>query len=217
VPYWTKIGDLREGGGSVNVAAKVSQVGEARSFVRRDGGEGRVVNVLVGDDTGTVRLSLWDDDVDLAAEMKPGDVLVVKNGYTRSGFGGVELSSGHSGRVTLNPEDLDVDVEAIEPKITEIIDLREGQRNVTVQGQLLDDPIQRDIDTSRGPATVTNFRIDDDTGEARVSLWRDLAEEAMDLTAGAEVRIENLNVREPFDGLIQVSSGTFTKIAVLKK
>jgi len=217
VPYWTKIGDLREGGGSVNVVTKVSQVGEPRSFVRRDGGEGRVVNVLVGDDTGTVRLSLWDDDVDLAAEMKPGDVLVVKNGYTRSGFGGVELSSGRSGRVTLNPEDLDVDVEAIEPKITEIIDLREGQRNVTVQGQLLDDPIQRDIDTSRGPATVTNFRIDDDTGEARVSLWRDLAEEAMDLTAGAEVRIENLNMREPFDGLIQVSSGTFTKITVLKK
>ena len=107
-----------------------------------------------------------------------------------------------------------MDLPEIERKITSVVDLREGQRNVTVRGQLLDDPVQRDIETVRGPATVTNFRIDDGTGEARVSLWRDHAEAAMDLTAGAEIRLEYMNVREPFDGLIQVSSGTFTKIVV---
>ncbi|MCB2172487.1 hypothetical protein KQH65_07110, partial [archaeon] len=74
-----------------------------------------------------------------------------------------------------------------------------------------------DIDTSRGPASVTNFRIDDGTGEARVSLWREHAEKAMDLTAGAEVKLEYMNVREPFDGIIQVSSGSFTKIVVEKE
>ncbi len=47
-----------------------------------------------------------------------------------------------------------------------------------------------------------------------MSLWRDHAEAAMDLTAGAEIRLEYMNVREPFDGLIQVSSGAFTKIVV---
>jgi ssDNA-binding replication factor A large subunit len=107
-----------------------------------------------------------------------------------------------------------MDIPEIERKVTEIIDLREGQKNITLRGQLLDDPVQRDIDTSRGPATVTNFRIDDGTGEARVSLWREHAEAAMDLTAGAEIRLEYMNVREPFDGLIQVSSGVFTKLVI---
>jgi ssDNA-binding replication factor A large subunit len=105
----------------------------------------------------------------------------------------------------------------IERKITHIVDLRENQRNITIEGQLLDDPIQRDIETVRGPATVTNFRIDDGTGEARVSLWRELAEEAMDLTGGAYIRLEYVNVREPFDGLIQVSSGSFTKLIILRE
>jgi ssDNA-binding replication factor A large subunit len=110
-----------------------------------------------------------------------------------------------------------MEIPEIERKVTDIIDLREGQKNVSIHGQLLDDPVQRDIDTSRGPATVTNFRIDDGTGEARVSLWREHAEAAMDLSAGAEVRLEYMNVREPFDGLLQVSSGAFTKVVIERK
>jgi replication factor A1 len=214
VPYWTKVGDLSESMGSVNVAALATQVGDEREFVRRDGSEGKVVSVLLEDDTGTVRLSLWDDDADRAEEITEGSIIVVENGYTRSGYGGIDLNVGRNGRINIDPEDFEMEIPEIERKITEIIDLREGQRNVTIRGQLLDDPVQRDIETSRGPATVTNFRIDDGTGEARVSLWREHAEAAMDLTAGAEIRLEYMNVREPFDGLIQVSSGTFTKIIV---
>lgn len=214
VPYWTKIGNLNESMGSVNVAALATQVGELREFVRRDGSEGQVISVLLEDDTGTVRLSLWDEDTELAENISEGTLIVVENGYTRSGYGGIDLNVGRNGRVHVDPEDFEMDIPEIERKITEIIDLREGQRNVTIRGQLLDDPIQRDIETSRGPATVANFRIDDGTGEARVSLWREHAEEAMDLTAGAEIKLEYMNVREPFDGLIQISSGAFTKLIV---
>ena len=214
VPYWTKIGDLSESMGSVNVAALATQVGEEREFVRRDGTEGKVVSVLLEDETGTVRLSLWDDDAEKAQEITEGSMLVVENGYTRAGYGGIDLNVGRNGRLHIDPEDFDMEIPEIERKVTEIIDLREGQKNITIRGQLLDDPVQRDIETSRGPATVTNLRIDDGTGEARVSLWREHAEAAMDLTAGAEVKLEYMNVREPFDGLIQVSSGAFTKLVV---
>ncbi len=214
VPYWTKIGNLREGIGSVNVAALATQVSEERGFVRRDGTEGKVRSLLLEDETGTVRLSLWDDDADRAEEIGEGTLIVVENGYTRAGYGGIDLNVGRNGRIHINPDDLEMEIPQIERKITEIIDLVEGQKNITIRGQLLDDPVQRDIDTSRGPATVTNFRIDDGTGEARVSLWRDHAEAAMDLTAGAEIRLEYVNAREPFDGLIQVSSGSFTKLVV---
>lgn len=214
VPYWTKIGNLSESMGSVNVAALATQVGDIREFVRRDGTEGKVVSVLLEDETGTVRLSLWDDDADRAAEITEGTMIVVENGYTRSGYGGIDLNVGRNGRIHIDPEDFDMDIPEIERKITEIIDLREGQKNITIRGQLLDDPVQRDIDTSRGPATVTNFRIDDGTGESRVSLWREHAEAAMELSAGAEIKLEYMNVREPFDGLIQVSSGAFTKLVV---
>jgi ssDNA-binding replication factor A large subunit len=217
VPFWTKIGNLSESMGSVNVAALAIQVSEERQFVRRDGTEGKVRSVLLEDDTGTVRLSMWDDDADKAEEMEEGTIVVVENGYTRAGYGGIDLNVGRNGRLHINPEDFEMDIPELERKVTDIIDLIEGRHNISIRGQLLDDPVQRDIDTSRGPATVTNFRIDDGTGEARVSLWRDLAEAAMDLTAGAEVRLEYMNIREPFDGLIQASSGNFTKLIVEKE
>lgn len=217
LPYWTKISDLREGVGSVNVAAMATQVGELREFIRKDGTEGKVVSVLLEDETGTIRLSLWDDDTDRVDDIKEDTIIVVENGYTRAGFGGLDLNAGRNGRIHIDPEDLEVDLPEIERRVTPLIDLHEGQQNVTIQGQLLDDPIQRDIDTVRGPTTVTNFRIDDDTGEVRVSLWRQHAETAMDLQAGAQIRLEYMNVREPYDGLLQVSSGAFTKIIIEKK
>lgn len=217
VPYWTKVGNLRDGQGSVNVAALATQVSEERGFVRRDGTEGKVRSLLLEDETGTVRLSLWDEDADRAEEIEEGTLVVVENGYTRAGFGGIDLNVGRNGRIHIKPDDFEMEIPEIERKVTEILELVEGQKNITIRGQLLDDPVQRDIDTSRGPASVTNFRIDDGTGEARVSLWREHGEEAMDLTAGAEIRLEYVNVREPFDGLMQVSSSSFTKMIVEKE
>lgn len=217
VPFWTKIGDLKEGMGNVNVAAIAINVDEPREFIRRDGTPGKVISVLLEDDTGTIRLSLWDDDVNRALKLSDSSVVVVENGYTRFGYGAVDLNVGRSGRVHFDPEDLDMELPEIEMKIIRIVDLRENQKNITIEGQLLDDPVQRDLETIRGPATVTNFRIDDSTGSARVSLWRDLAEEAMELTAGAYIRLEYVNVREPFDGLIQVSNGSFTKLIVVRE
>ncbi|MGD2201601.1 MAG: OB-fold nucleic acid binding domain-containing protein [Candidatus Bathyarchaeota archaeon] len=217
VPHWTKVADLRTGMSSVNVAARVAEIGEKREFTRRDGSTGRVVSVLLEDETGTVRLSLWDTDVDLADEMEPGDSVAVDNGYTRLSLGSVGLNVGQSGRIKINPEDIDVEPPSVEDKIVQLSDLREGQTNIYVKGTVLEPPEVRDVETARGPATVASFRIDDETGEARVSVWRDLIKEVENLQQGSMIRIENCNVREPFDGLMQISSGMFTKIVVEKK
>jgi replication factor A1 len=177
-----------------------------------------VASVIIEDETGLVRLSLWDDDVMKLSELKPNTIVTVENGYTRTGLiGTVDLNVGRAGVLKINPDGIYVDIPSAEERLTEIKDLREGDKNITVEGQLLDDPISREVNTIRGPAIVVSFRIDDGTGEARVSLWRDYGKQVESLSAGARLRIENCNIREPFDGLIQISSSQFTKISVLKK
>ncbi len=215
VSKWTKIGELRDSLSGVNVVGRVYEVGEEREFSRDDGSVGRVASVLLQDETGLVRLTLWDDDVDLTRDMVSGKVLSVENGYTRQGFGGVDLQVGNYGTISIDPADVDL-VLPDEFMVTEIEKLSEGQMNVTIEGQLLDDPVTREVETRRGPVNVTNFRIDDNTGEVRVSLWRELGEVVDGLEAGAYIRLENVNVREPFDGLLQVSSGQFTKVEILR-
>lgn len=216
VSPWKKLADLRSGMRGVNVAARVAHIGGVREFNRRDGTVGRVGSVLLEDDSGSIRLNLWDDEVELLEGLEIGDVVTVENGYTRMGLGTLGLNAGRNGRLTVNPEDITVAPLDPTQRLVDIQDLREGQSNITVRGRVLDAPEVREVDTARGPAMVASFRLSDGTGEARVSVWRDMVEEVRGLKPDMEVRIENCNVRPPFDGLPQLSSGLFTRIVVEK-
>jgi replication factor A1 len=215
---WSKIGELRDGMRSVSVAGRVTSVGEPREFTRKDGTKGRVASVVLEDETGVIRLSLWDDDVNALSDMPVGTVVAVENGYTRAGFGNTtDLNVGRLGTMKVNPADVHVEILDAAERVTQIKDLQEGQKNITVEGQLLDDPISREVNTMRGSTNVVSFRVDDGTGEVRISLWREHGKAVEGLTAGARIRLENCNIREPFDGLMQVTSTQFTRITVLKK
>ena len=176
-----------------------------------------MASVLLEDETGTVRLSLWDDDVNLTNDLEAGSILTVENGYTRISLGDVGLNAGQSSQISINPKDVEVSAQRIEDKMVEIQDLREGQTNIYVRGRVLEPADVREVETARGPTTVASFRIDDGTGETRVSVWRDLVSQAESLSQGSLVRLENCNVRPPFEGLMQISSGMFTRIVVEEK
>lgn len=79
-----KIANVVPGMSSVNVTARVVHVSEPRTFKKKDK-EGRVVNVQLADETGAVRMSLWDDQVSLVQEgvLKEGMTIDVVNGYTK--------------------------------------------------------------------------------------------------------------------------------------
>jgi len=100
-------------------------------------------------------------------------------------------------------------------KVTRISDLTTSTKSPTIEGQLLDDPIQKDVNTRRGPSTVTNFRLDDGSAIAKVGLWGELADEAMGLVSGDKIRLTSLMVKDPFDGMIQVNSGNWSKVIKL--
>src|SRR3989338_7933441 len=62
-----KIANVVPGLNSANVTGKVIRVTEPRTFTK-DGGTGQVVNIQLADETGTIRMSLWDDHVALVQE-----------------------------------------------------------------------------------------------------------------------------------------------------
>mgnify|MGYP001084235141 CR=1 FL=1 len=79
----------------VNVTVKVVSKGQARETVsRRDGSTHRVVDALVGDETGSVYLTLWDDNIDKVNE---GDTVSIKNGYISLFRGSMRLNIGRYG------------------------------------------------------------------------------------------------------------------------
>ncbi len=79
----------------VNVTVKVVSKGQPRETTsRRDGGTHRVVDALVGDETGSIYLTLWDDNIDKVNE---GETKNIKNGYISLFRGSMRLNIGRYG------------------------------------------------------------------------------------------------------------------------
>ena len=74
-----KVKDLNTDSKHVNLLAKVLSLSEVREVASRYGGStNRVAEAKIGDETGTILLTLWNENIDL---VKPDDVIMIKNGY----------------------------------------------------------------------------------------------------------------------------------------
>ena len=90
-----KVEGLKPGFRNVNVVVKIVNVGPPRTiFSRRDRSEHRVAEALVGDETGSILLTLWDNQIDTFG---PNEVLEIKNGYTSLFRGTLRLNIGRYG------------------------------------------------------------------------------------------------------------------------
>ncbi len=175
-----KIAELEDGMPSVDVLCKVMRIYEVREFTRDDGSTGRVVNLVVADDTGRARLVLWNEDVSMVEEGKinEGDVLKVVKGYVKVRMNEPEIHVGRFGKVVLNPEGAEVLAELPEEKIVrkELKELRAGDR-AEIRGAIVDVAEEvRVFDRKNGKGVVFNVVIDDGTDNMRAAFYDKLAE-----------------------------------------
>lgn len=109
---------------NLNLTATIAKIMPLREF-ERNGKKSRVANIIVGDETGTARLSLWDEQTDLLQQLKESTVIEVKGGYTREdSFGGIEIRLGRQSSIK-QIEQAPAKVEMKKPHVT-ISDLKEG-------------------------------------------------------------------------------------------
>jgi replication factor A1 len=78
----------------VNTIVKVVSKGEVRSVTGRDYSVRRVADALVGDETGSIYMTLWDDKIDAINEEA---TLQITNGYINLFRGNMRLNIGKYG------------------------------------------------------------------------------------------------------------------------
>jgi len=107
-PVEAKVGDLTPQSKAVNVTAKVVSKTEIREIpMGRDGSAHKVSDALVGDETGVVYLTLWDDNIEKVNE---ADTIRVENGYVTLFKGNIRLNIGKYGKLEPAKEPLAVEV-----------------------------------------------------------------------------------------------------------
>ena len=194
------VDDLSLGISDVNLVGEVLSTEDVRTFDRDDGSEGKVSNLVLGDETGRVRITLWDDQAETALDLDPGEVVEVVDGYVRERDGSLELHVGDRGAV--DPVDADV---AFQPESTPIDDL-EIEDVADIAGVVRSADPKRTFDRDDGSeGQVRNVRVQDDTGDIRVAMWGDKAD--LDVGPGDEVAFVDVEIQDGWQDDIEASAG----------
>jgi ssDNA-binding replication factor A large subunit len=99
-----KIDELLPGMRKVNFSGKVVTLYPIRTFKTKDGGEGKVANMIVADDTSNIKLVLWDTNhIQLleSGEVKEGTSIEIASGNMREG----EVHMGSFSELKLSQEE----------------------------------------------------------------------------------------------------------------
>jgi len=94
-----KVKDLRDGMKRVEVEAKIIEKTGAREVLSRyKDVVHRVANATISDETGTIKLTLWNNQID---EVNVNDNIKIENGYVTSFRGEIQLNVGRYGKLTV--------------------------------------------------------------------------------------------------------------------
>ena len=202
-----RIEDLSLGLSDVNLRGRVLATDSVRTFDRDDGSEGRVANLTLGDETGRIRVTLWDERADRATELDAGTSVEVVDGYVRERDGDLELHVGSRGAV----EGIDESI-AYDPETTPISDLELGQ-TVDLAGGVIETDPKRTFDRDDGSeGQVRNVRLKDETGDIRVALWGEKAD--LDIDLADYLVVTDVEIQEGWQDDLEASAGWRSTVTV---
>lgn len=209
-PRRCKINELMPMMRNIDVIGKVVRLYDIRNF-SKNGREGRIGSFLLGDETGKVRIVIWDENLIKKIEInsiKDDSLLLIKNGYIKENNGFREMHLGNAAEIEINPKGEKIgniaSFNSFQPsEIKEIIKLKEGE-NATIHGTLVNafapkyynacPECNKKVNVAEDKSIcavhgevvpkqipIVNIFLDDGTDNIRIVFFRDAAKEALKL------------------------------------
>lgn len=216
-----KINDMVENGGFGAIEGKLQEIEEIRKISTKDGRELDLMKIIVGDETGAIRINLWGDKVDpdlqVNATYRFTDVSVKLNSFSNQNEG----TLSRSGQI----EPLDKKIESnhtieiksrsLPTKEANIEEINQAE-NYSVKGTLIKD-INRittyracsncnrkiencQCETPGEPANrmILNILLDDETGILRATLMGKRAENFLNTPTDKIVELKEAGELEQY-------------------
>ena len=206
-----KIDDLDEDDQNVKVVARIVELEDIREFSRQDGTKGLVRNMTIGDESGFIAVTLWEDKTDLPYDVN--EAIKIQNPRIRYNdmSNRYEISVGNSTNI-LQPSYKELenlpDIEELQKNLyvsKDIASLELEDRNVKITGIFSEPYMERmlipkcpicnntiDVDDEECPecgnlVDEPNYllmlpaKLSDDTGEIQVTFYNNLVEDLIDM------------------------------------
>ncbi|MFW9845840.1 MAG: OB-fold nucleic acid binding domain-containing protein, partial [Candidatus Thorarchaeota archaeon] len=215
-----RIEDITESTRNVTLTAKVLNRGSVRTFTRKgEGSEGKVASLVIADETGQIRVALWDEITKVVSEdiVKIGDVIQIRGGYVRKGLGdALEVNMGRmSGIKVLDEYELEeLNIEIGDAPSVKISELEEKMYDVSLVAKIQQvfplSTFQRDGDEEEGK--VLSVIAADDSGSTRIVFWGKDAEEMETSQVGEVIKLSGGYTKTGRYGNIEVHAGRSSRI-----
>jgi ssDNA-binding replication factor A large subunit len=199
-----KIKEIYSGMRNVSTVGKIVRKFDVREFERNDK-KGKVCSLIIGDETGTLRVVFWNEQVDLLTDVKEEDIIIIKEGYVRENNNNKEIHLGEKGEIEVNPEGVNVEARQNTFQRKSIKDLQSGEEGAEILGTVVQvfDPrffsvcprCNRKVTQSEGTVRcqehgeveeqvsyVVNAVLDDGSGNIRAVFWKNQTNHLLDKT-----------------------------------
>jgi len=195
------ISDITANMKNISIVGRIKDIYSVNSFTKKDGEPGYVGSFVLHDNTGDIRVVLWDEHVNIFKDENFGQNELVKvlNGYAKEGrYGGIEIHLSRLGKVNLSPEDVDYNkYPKIESEFTQIKDIRLSSSLISLEGKIIQKyPVKEFVRKNGDSGKLASTIIMDSTGSLRITFWNEDTDILNSIETGDFVSITNLSPRE---------------------
>ncbi|MHA1105839.1 MAG: OB-fold nucleic acid binding domain-containing protein, partial [Promethearchaeota archaeon] len=196
-----KISDVSLGMKNIILIGRIKDVNKIFNFTRNDGSEGFVGSFSIQDESGEIRVVLWDEDTRILTNENfvINEVVKIINGYTKEGrYQDLEIHVNRFGKIILSPEDIDYNkIPKIKHSFTKIGDITPNFKSYSIKGQVVRYSPTKEFVRSDGNIGKVGFiNIMDSTGIVRIVFWNEDVDNIQGIKEGDNISITQLTPRE---------------------
>ena len=219
------ISDITPNMKNITILGRIKEIYRVHEFNRSDGNKGFVGSFLLHDNSGDIRITLWDDQINIFKDnnFNMNELVKILNGYAKKGRNGEpEIHVGRMGKVILSPDDADYkNYPKIKSELVSINNINSNMKSISVEGSIIQIFPLREFTRKDGElGKVRSLHLLDSSGESiRVTFWNENTENTLDLKTGEYISLTNLNPRmSSLDSkTIEVHANNYTTIVKKEK
>jgi hypothetical protein len=203
----TSIKDLYIGANDVNLSARVINIYPVRKYNRRETNE-EVQNrtLTIYDKDSSIKLRLWDHHINFPEDydLKPGDLIKISHGYTKSGLDNKAIINlGSKGVITKsssNTNDANSEIPSLDAISKTVDEIKEPVDNIIVTGVLSSNPrVSRYVNfrNEQGKSLHIPLSNEDGTKTIRSIIWNINEDKIPGIfTQGSKVKLIGVRVKQ---------------------
>ncbi len=190
----TKIGLIKTAGQVISCEGTITAIYPIREFQRSTGDRGLVRNIIISDETGTIRVVCWDDSAKSVSDDNLNHRLTIIDGFSRYGRTKdiIEIHCGNQTRLEISKKE---EVDTSNVNFVMINEISDNIDEVSIIGKIVEIEQAKTVIVKDKEITLQALKVRDNTGTIRVTAWRNNIKKISECEEGNIIKIIRARVK----------------------